>query len=74
MGVKSWVSISDVHLAHQVLGLNTTLTSSRPHTTFLCDYHALGDKGIAGANPSSQWKKTRAASNKKILNSVTHEL
>ncbi|KAG2216838.1 hypothetical protein INT45_009464 [Circinella minor] len=61
MGVKSWVSISDVHLAHQVLGLNTSLTDSRPHTTFLCDYHAMGDKGIAGANPSLQWKKTRAA-------------
>ncbi|KAI9488242.1 cytochrome P450 [Zychaea mexicana] len=61
MGVKEWVSISDPHLAHQVLGVNTTITAARPHTTFLCDFHALKDKGISGANPSSQWKKTRSA-------------
>ncbi|KAI9264097.1 cytochrome P450 [Phascolomyces articulosus] len=61
MGVKQWISISDANLAHQILGIDTTVTANRPHTTFLCDYHALKDNGIAGANPSTQWKKTRAA-------------
>ena len=61
MGVKQWVCVSEPQLAHQIFGINGRFTSARPHTTYLSDYYSLGSKGIVVANPTMQWKKTRAA-------------
>ncbi|KAI9264098.1 cytochrome P450 [Phascolomyces articulosus] len=61
MGVKQWVCVSEPYLAHQIFGVHGRYTSARPHTTYLCDYYALGRKGIVAGNPSLQWKKTRGA-------------
>ncbi|KAI9264099.1 cytochrome P450 [Phascolomyces articulosus] len=61
MGVKQWVFVNDPYLAHEIFNVNGRFTADRPHTTFFMDHYALGGKGIAGANPSLLWKRTRAA-------------
>ncbi|KAI9496351.1 cytochrome P450 [Zychaea mexicana] len=61
MGVRQWVVVSDPFLAHEIFNVNGRFTSERPQTPFFSDHYAMGGKGIAGANPSLLWKKTRAA-------------
>ncbi|KAI9488241.1 cytochrome P450 [Zychaea mexicana] len=74
MGVKQWVCVSEPHLAHLIFGVNGKYTSARPHTTFLCDYYALGSKGIVAGNPSIQWKKTRGATLQALSPKNRHKL
>ena len=65
MGIKQWIFVDDPYLAHEIFNVNGRFTASRPRTAFFTDHYALGDKGIVAGSPSTLWKRTRAAGNKK---------
>ncbi|KAI8138877.1 cytochrome P450 [Fennellomyces sp. T-0311] len=60
MGVKRWVFLGDPYLAYDIFNINSNATSHRPFQTYTHQYYSK-NQGIAFANPSNEWNKTRAA-------------
>ncbi|KAI8150054.1 cytochrome P450 [Fennellomyces sp. T-0311] len=61
MGVKSWVIISDRHIAHDLLANKGAVTAERPFHFFMIKYYALNGRGMTFTSPDQRWKRSRAA-------------
>ncbi|KAG2230638.1 cytochrome P450 [Thamnidium elegans] len=60
MGAQTWISIDSPRLAHQLLVINGSKTSSRPESYFSHTY-SIGEKGMIFSPANKNWKKIRSA-------------
>ncbi|KAI9262142.1 cytochrome P450, partial [Phascolomyces articulosus] len=63
MGVKTWLMISDPHIAQELLVTNANSTSGRPFSTLTTKYRSMNGRGLISSGPTKSWRQVRTVAN-----------
>ncbi|KAI9477132.1 cytochrome P450 [Zychaea mexicana] len=63
MGVKTWLMISDPHIAQELLVASQNSTSGRPFTLLTTKYRSMNGRGLVSSGPTKSWRQVRTVAN-----------